>query len=102
MEFCPKCGAVLTLEKSQSRCTKCRYKSKSKIKMSSSEKIENKHQTGVVKEKEIELLPVTSATCGKCGHGEAYFWSSQTRAADEAETRFFKCAKCNNTWREYT
>ncbi|MEK6933005.1 MAG: transcription factor S, partial [Nanoarchaeota archaeon] len=27
--------------------------------------------------------------------------TSQTRAADEAETRFFKCTKCKHTIREY-
>ncbi|MBI2112883.1 transcription factor S, partial [Candidatus Woesearchaeota archaeon] len=25
----------------------------------------------------------------------------QTRGADEPETRFFRCTKCNYTWREY-
>jgi len=101
MEFCPKCGAVLILEDKKMRCPRCRYVSKEKAKLQSSEKIEEKIATGVVKEKDIELLPVTAAVCKKCGHGEAYFWSSQTRAADEAETRFFKCTKCGYTWREY-
>lgn len=102
MEFCPKCGAVLVSENKHLKCSKCRYSTKGKIKIESSEKIENKREKGVVKEKDIELLPTTSAICSKCGHGEAYFWSSQTRAADEAETRFFKCKKCEYTWREYT
>jgi DNA-directed RNA polymerase subunit M len=31
----------------------------------------------------------------------AYFWTQQTRGADEPETRFFKCTKCSHTWREY-
>lgn len=101
MEFCPKCGTILVSENKITKCPKCRYRSKGKIKMESSEKIENKHEVGVVKEKDMELLPVTAATCSKCGHKEAYFWSSQTRAADEAETRFFKCKKCSHTWREY-
>ena len=37
----------------------------------------------------------------KCDHKEAWFWTSQTRAGDEAETKFFKCTKCRHTWREY-
>ncbi|MBS3171381.1 hypothetical protein J4449_02085 [Candidatus Woesearchaeota archaeon] len=28
-------------------------------------------------------------------------WLVQTRAADEAATRFFKCVKCMHTWRAY-
>ncbi|GAI81579.1 unnamed protein product, partial [marine sediment metagenome] len=32
---------------------------------------------------------------------KAYFWSVQTRSGDEAETKFFKCTKCEFTWREY-
>jgi DNA-directed RNA polymerase subunit M len=101
MEFCPKCGTILIMDGKRVKCPKCSYRSSGKIKIESSEKIEKKAATGVVKEKDIELLPVTSAICKKCGHNEAYFWSSQTRAADEAETRFFRCKKCSYTWREY-
>ncbi|PIO07920.1 transcription factor S, partial [Candidatus Pacearchaeota archaeon CG10_big_fil_rev_8_21_14_0_10_35_219] len=31
----------------------------------------------------------------------AYFWTMQTRAADESETKFYRCTKCDHTWREY-
>ncbi|PJB94591.1 transcription factor S, partial [Candidatus Pacearchaeota archaeon CG_4_9_14_0_8_um_filter_35_24] len=24
-----------------------------------------------------------------------------TRAADESETKFYRCTKCDHTWREY-
>jgi len=40
--------------------------------------------------------------CPKCGNDEAFFWTAQMRAADEAETRFFRCTKCKHTWREYS
>lgn len=49
----------------------------------------------------IETHPKIKIKCEKCGHGIAYYWTQQTRGADEPETRFFKCAKCNYTWREY-
>ena len=39
--------------------------------------------------------------CEKCGNKAAYYWTQQTRGADEPETRFFKCTKCEYTWREY-
>ena len=49
----------------------------------------------------LEINPKVRTKCSKCGHGIAFYWTQQTRAADEPETRFFKCAKCNHTWREY-
>ncbi|GAH37902.1 unnamed protein product, partial [marine sediment metagenome] len=39
--------------------------------------------------------------CKKCGNEKAFFWTVQTRSGDEAETKFFKCTKCEFTWREY-
>ncbi len=46
-------------------------------------------------------MPVTTADCTKCGNRQAYWWMMQTRRADEASTRFFKCTRCGYTWREY-
>ncbi|MDD2936443.1 MAG: transcription factor S, partial [Candidatus Methanomethylophilaceae archaeon] len=36
-----------------------------------------------------------------CAHTEAYFVLRQPRAADEPETRIYRCCKCNHFWREY-
>ncbi|TQS76718.1 MAG: transcription factor S [Methanomethylophilus alvi] len=47
-------------------------------------------------------LPKTRITCPECGHTEAYYVIRQTRAADESPTRFYRCCKCNHTWREYS
>jgi DNA-directed RNA polymerase subunit M len=66
-----------------------------------SEKIKEMQEVGVIKEKDMDVFPVVANICGKCKHKEAYFWTSQTRSGDEAETRFFKCVKCKYTWREY-
>ena len=65
------------------------------------EKIAGAKEIGVVREKDTDVFPVVNAICSKCGHKEAYFWTSQTRSGDEAETRFFRCTKCKHTWREY-
>jgi len=101
MEFCPKCGCVLVLKRKSTQCARCGYKSKSKIKLESSENIEKKPEIGVITDKDTDVFPVINATCPKCDNKEAYFWTSQTRAGDEAETRFFRCVKCRHTWREY-
>jgi DNA-directed RNA polymerase subunit M/transcription elongation factor TFIIS len=37
--------------------------------------------------------------CPKCGNHEAYWWMVQTDTADEPSTQFFRCTKCNHTWR---
>ena len=46
-------------------------------------------------------LPTADAECPKCGHNKAYWVLRQTRAADEPETRIFRCVKCSHSWREY-
>ena len=101
MEFCPKCGSVFIEKRKNYGCARCGYSAKGKVKIEASEKITEREKIGVVKEKDIDVFPVTAETCSKCGNKEAYFWSTQLRAADEAETRFFRCTKCKFTWREY-
>ena len=60
------------------------------------------------KEKEVlnadgtpEIHPTTEVECPQCNHKEAYYWTKQTRAADEPETQFFKCVNCSHQWRDY-
>ena len=101
MEFCPKCGCVLVEKKKKYGCPRCNYISKNKVKIESSENIEKKPEIGVITDKDTDVFPVINATCPKCNHKEAWFWTSQTRAGDEAETRFYRCTKCKHTWREY-
>jgi transcription factor S len=101
MEFCLKCGSVLIEKNKKFKCANCGYKAKGKIKIESSEQIKIKPAVGIIREKDTDVFPVINADCQKCGNKEAYFWTSQTRAGDEAETKFFKCTKCKHTWREY-
>jgi transcription factor S len=101
MEFCPKCGSVLIQKKNGTGCARCKYSSKSKSKIISSEKIEDKKEEIEVVRKDMETFPIIVEKCKKCGNDKAYFWTSQTRAGDEAETKFFKCTRCEHTWREY-
>jgi DNA-directed RNA polymerase subunit M len=104
MEFCPKCGAMLVAGEKRSKCPRCTYSTKTIGKTKVSEKmIESEKNKGVpvMREKDIDVLPIISVACQKCGHNQAYFWTVQTRSGDEAETKFFKCVKCSYTWREY-
>lgn len=100
MEFCPRCGAVLVQKRKNDGCPRCSYSAKGRVKIRTSEKIGEKKEIAVVK-KDEELLPTIIEKCKKCGNNKAYFWTVQTRSGDEAETKFFKCTKCEYTWREY-
>ncbi len=100
MEFCPKCGAVLIEKRKNYGCARCNYSTKEKPKLKTSEKVEAKKEIAVIK-KDTNTLPIVNEKCKKCGHDKAYFWTIQTRAGDEAETKFFKCLHCEHTWREY-
>jgi DNA-directed RNA polymerase subunit M len=55
----------------------------------------------VDKSKSEEDLPKVKEDCPDCGHDTAFFWTKQTRASDEPETKFYRCVKCKKTWREY-
>lgn len=102
MEFCPKCGAILVQKKKNYGCPRCNYFSKEKTKVIASEKIKDKREmTEVLSSKDTQVFPVVSEKCKKCKNNKAYFWTVQTRSGDEAETKFFKCTKCEFTWREY-
>ncbi|MFH1683085.1 MAG: transcription factor S [Candidatus Woesearchaeota archaeon] len=107
MLFCPKCGTILKpKDKSGKKMLWCSCGFTTELK-----KEELKEETRVEKPKEevkrihiveeVETHPKIKATCEKCDNKEAYYWTQQTRGADEPETRFFKCTKCKHTWREY-
>ncbi|HLC74321.1 MAG TPA: transcription factor S [Candidatus Nanoarchaeia archaeon] len=99
--FCPKCKSLLRPKIDRGKkvmgCS-CGYSSET-ASSTITEKGAKQKEIQVVEE--VETKPIVDAACKKCGHNKAYFWSIQTRASDEPETRFFKCTKCKVTWREY-
>lgn len=102
--FCPKCGSILKFKKSGKytiQYCSCGYKSRDIEKISISEKVDKSNKIEVVEE-EFETDPITDAECKKCGHRKAFFWTVQTRASDEPETKFLKCQKCKHIWRDYS
>ena len=101
MQFCPTHGLLLVKKRTRSVCPKCGKSQKGNAKIKTVEKMAERTKVGLIKEKETSVWPVTTAVCRKCHNTKAYFWSAQMRATDEAETRFFRCTKCKNTWREY-
>ena len=101
MEFCPKCGSMILVDKNKAACVNCAYRPKKKPKIETSEKINTKEMVAVIKEGEDNINPIIDISCQKCKNKKAYFWVLQTRASDEAETKFFRCTKCAHTWRVY-
>ncbi|BFI73880.1 transcription factor S [Nanoarchaeota archaeon] len=103
MKFCPKCGTLMKKEGDYLVCPKCGFKEKLKENNISvfNEKV-NKSSEITVIEQEYRLYPVDNeVVCPKCGQKGAYFWSIQTRAGDEGETKFYRCIHCGYTWRVY-
>ena len=104
MKFCPKCEVRLKKGSSKSvlSCPKCGY-SESGSNESKLDKAEDtKSELNVLDENEgKETLPTIKIDCEKCGNNEAVWWMLQTRSADEPTTQFYRCTKCNHTWRNY-
>lgn len=105
--FCPKCGSLLVPKKEGNKikivCPSCGYEDKSQTNkvVKIKEEIRPKEEIEIIEPEKEQNLPIVDANCEKCGNKKAYFWTLQTRAADEAETKFFKCTKCGHTWRDY-
>lgn len=49
-----------------------------------------------------DTRPTIKIECEKCGNDEAVWWMLQTRSADEPTTQFYRCTKCQYTWRDYS
>jgi len=103
--FCPKCGSILIPKNDGNKKVlhcKCGHSNAEDIKdMKFTEVIKKKKAIEVV-EKEVETHPLTDAECPKCQNRKARYWTQQTRAADEPETKFYKCEKCKHIWRDYS
>lgn len=92
--LCQNCGYTKRLTSK----TQKNYRYGEKI-----EHIPEKEETVVIDEKLLEqrIMPTVRAVCARCKNKEAYYWQVQTRSGDEAMTTFYRCTKCNQTWREY-
>ena len=109
MEFCPKCGSILLVEKKRKKtfliCRKCGWKhvvkKRETVKITTNVTEQTKEVAVIDKKEQESQLPKTRVTCPNCGNEEAYWWMQQTRGADEPPTIFYKCTKCGYSWRSY-
>ena len=101
MRFCPSCDVRLK----KGTCPKCGHVesevASASSKTSATEYEVNKSFNVLDGNEGKETLPTIKITCERCGHDEAVWWMLQTRSADEATTQFYRCIKCEHTWRNY-
>jgi len=101
MEFCPQCKSIMVPKSGMMVCRKCGYEMPKAAGEAMVSKTRQLDRVVPVLEQESAGLPTTNAKCPECGNNVAYWWLRQLRSADESEVRFFRCTKCNKTWREY-
>ena len=106
MEFCPKCEVRLKNDNGLLSCPKCKYVKEKPDKSIKEKPEEINSEFLVMDESDLSQAKGLESTikidCEKCHNQEGVWWSLQTRSADEPETRFYRCIKCNFTWRDYT
>lgn len=98
--FCPSCGSMMRPADGKYVCIGCGAEKEIGEKVEKFTTSTEEKETTVVKE-EVVTLPKTRILCPKCSNREAYFTIRQTRSADEPSTTFYRCCKCNYSWREY-
>lgn len=101
MQFCPKCKSIMIPGEEVLTCRRCGHEVPKQGKPIVSKAERREREITVLEGQEDAGLPTTQCRCPDCGHNTAYWWMRQLRSADESEVRFFRCTKCNKTWREY-
>ena len=104
MKFCPKCEVRLkkTDQSTSLSCPKCGHSEIQNKKIKKTQEENTKPDLNVLAENEgKETVSTIKIDCEKCGNDEAVWWMLQTRSADEPTTQFYRCIKCNHTWRNY-
>jgi len=102
MKFCPNCEVRLKKTDNGLCCTKCDYTEGDATTTKQVKEEKDVSEFNVLeKSDDQETLPTIKIYCEKCGHDQAVWWMLQTRSADEPTTQFYRCIKCNFTWRNY-
>lgn len=87
-------------------CDRCGFYVQTKVVDGEKDLEEARSGSGTIKVVSAEAarmhtMPTAQAECPKCGNREAYWWFLQTRGGDEPTTQFYRCTKCDHTWRHY-
>lgn len=101
MQFCPKCGSLMRPKSGAMACPKCGHTTTAKGESVVVRSQAKTSEVAVIEEKGAGLPLDESEVCPDCGEYGAYYYERQTRAADEATTRFYICSHCDHRWRDY-
>ncbi len=99
--FCEKCKSLMIPSNGVWKCKRCEHEKKVDKKDKKIITTIREDRETVVIDEEVDTLPKTKARCSECDNNEAFWRLQQTRAADEPETRIYRCTECGHTWREY-
>ena len=111
MEFCPECDALLYPTKKSSKsttlyCKACGYEMKLENKKVDEEyKLNSKpkkiEDIVFIDDSEEEIhLPQVNELCEVCGNNRAYYKEEIMDSEGGDIVTFYRCTKCNHTWRE--
>ena len=88
---CQKCGGETVLDNIKNHYIETNDKYElSKIWMN---KLKNKEDK--LREEQKSERTIIDEKCPKCGNGQMYYYTMQTRSADEGSTIFYECVKCH-------
>lgn len=102
--FCPKCQSLVFPKDGRLVCSNPNCGYEREIGKEDNEVITTKKKSKketLIVEGYTDTLPTTRIECPKCGYNLATWVLRQMRAADEPETRIYRCKKCGHTWREF-
>eukprot|EP00735_Rhodelphis_limneticus_P010664 TRINITY_DN3467_c0_g1::TRINITY_DN3467_c0_g1_i1::g.20540::m.20540 TRINITY_DN3467_c0_g1::TRINITY_DN3467_c0_g1_i1::g.20540 ORF type:complete len:133 (+),score=-0.97,sp/O94703/RPA12_SCHPO/45.13/9e-23,TFIIS_C/PF01096.13/4.6e+02,TFIIS_C/PF01096.13/2.7e+02,TFIIS_C/PF01096.13/6.7e-17,DZR/PF12773.2/0.0039,DZR/PF12773.2/0.014,DZR/PF12773.2/13,UPF0547/PF10571.4/8.9,UPF0547/PF10571.4/0.3,UPF0547/PF10571.4/0.89,UPF0547/PF10571.4/2.9e+02,zf-ribbon_3/PF13248.1/1.6,zf-ribbon_3/PF13248.1/0.0016,zf-ribbon_3/PF132 len=96
--FCERCGSLLDSTDvigSHRFCSRCGFKfsSEGSIVITTKGKVRPNPFEDKAEEVSKERATVKEV-CPKCGHGRMAFHTAQLRSADEGQTVFYECLKC--------
>ena len=52
------------------------------------------------KEQQLRTVPTFDIVCPKCSNKKAYGWTVQLGPLEQSSTQFYRCTKCNYTFRD--
>ena len=107
MDFCPHCDTRLKKnDDGLLACSKCQFVKEKTVNITKEKSEDANSEFLVMDESDMNqekgLESTVPIDCEKCHNKEGVSWTFQTRSADEPETKFYRCTKCNHTWRDYT
>ena len=107
MDFCPHCDTRLKKnDDGLLACSKCKFVKEKTVNITKEKSEDANSEFLVMDESDMNQAKGLESTvpidCEKCHNKEGVSWTFQTRSADEPETKFYRCTKCNYTWRDYT